>query len=91
MGIRTWQPFPEGDLDGLGRLDDAVVVEVRPERADRHLLELAAKVREELHPELSVVLKRFHKNYFGYSKQTKDDPNAGNSLSVLAHVCILVE
>ena len=59
MGIRTWQPFPEGDLDGLGGLDDPVVVEVRPERADRHLLELAAKVGEKLHPELAVVLPIF--------------------------------
>ena len=58
-GVRTWQPFAKGDLDCLGGLDDAVVVEVRPERADRHLLELAAKVREELHPELPVVLPIF--------------------------------
>ena len=54
--VLTWQPFSEGDLDGLGGLDDSVVVEVWPERADRHLFELAAKVREELHPELAVVL-----------------------------------
>ena len=55
--IHTWQPLPECDLDGLGGLDDAVVVEVGAERADGHLLELPAKVREELHPELAVVLQ----------------------------------
>ena len=52
----TRQPLPEGDLDGLGGLDDAVVIEVGAERADGDLLELPAKVREELHPELAIVL-----------------------------------
>ncbi len=46
----TRQPLSEGDLYSFRLVDAAVVVEVGTERADAHLLKLAAKIGEELHP-----------------------------------------